>query len=78
MSQTKRWMESIGYFDEDGNVKDDQLIADYITCGINPDQIGYISANRWQEMSEKLAQYGIIDRVPSLTDSLDSSLWLVA
>ena len=30
MSQTKRWLESIGYFDEDGNVKDDQLIADYI------------------------------------------------
>jgi hypothetical protein len=29
MSQTKRWLESIGYFDEDGNVKDDQLIADY-------------------------------------------------
>lgn len=30
MSQTKRWLESIGYFDEDGNVKDDQLTADYI------------------------------------------------
>ena len=29
MSQTKRWLESIGYFDEDGNVKDDQLIAEY-------------------------------------------------
>ena len=30
MSQTKRWLESIGYFDEDGNVKDNQYIADYM------------------------------------------------
>jgi len=66
------------YHNLDYQTKSLQLIADYLTCGINPDQIGYISANRWQEMSEKLAQYGIIDRVPSLTDSLDSSLWLVA
>ncbi|MGL4502751.1 MAG: ABC transporter substrate-binding protein, partial [Planktothrix sp.] len=55
-----------------------QLIADYITHGINPDQIGYISANRWQKMSEKLAQYGIIEQVPTLTNSLDSNLWSVA
>lgn len=55
-----------------------KLIADYITHGINPEQIGTISASRWQKMSEKLAKYGIIEQVPTLTDSLDSNLWLVA
>ncbi|CAD5963206.1 hypothetical protein PCC9214_03324 [Planktothrix tepida] len=28
-------------------------------------------------MSEKLAQYGIIDSVPQLLDSLDSTFWSV-
>lgn len=55
-----------------------QLIADYLTHGINPDQMGYISANRWQKMSEKLAKYGIIESVPQLPDSLDSTFWSVA
>jgi ABC-type nitrate/sulfonate/bicarbonate transport system substrate-binding protein len=66
------------YYNLDDQTKSLQLISDYITWGINPDQIGTISANRWQKMSEKLAQYGIIDQVPLLTDSLDSNLWLVA
>ncbi|VXD21506.1 conserved hypothetical protein [Planktothrix serta PCC 8927] len=50
-----------------------KLISDYITFGINPEQIGSISANRWQEMSEKFAQYGMIESAPQLADSLDST-----
>lgn len=66
------------YDNLDYQTKSLQLISDYITWGINPDQIGTISANRWQKMSEKLAQYGIIEQVPPLTNSLDSNLWSVA
>lgn len=55
-----------------------KLISDYLTHGINPEQMGYISESRWQEMSEKLAKYGIIESVPQLPDSLDSTFWSVA
>lgn len=44
MSQTKRWLESIGYFDEDGNVKDDQLIADYIDWQYHEQQEAILSS----------------------------------
>ena len=44
MSQTKRWLESIGYFDEDGNVKDDQLIADYADWQYHEQQEAILSS----------------------------------
>ncbi len=55
-----------------------QLIADYIQLEGNPDKMGLISPQRWQTMSEKLAQYGMIESVPDLSDSLDSQLWSIA
>lgn len=55
-----------------------QLIADYIQLQGNPDKIGLISPQRWQTMSEKFAQYGMIESVPDLSDSLDSELWPIA
>lgn len=66
------------YHNLDYQIRSLELISDYITWGINPDQMGFIAANRWQEMSEKLAQYGIIDSVPQLSDSLDSTFGSVA
>lgn len=55
-----------------------KLISDYIQSDGNLEEIGLISAKRWQNMSEKLAQYGMIETVPPLSDSLASELWSIA
>jgi hypothetical protein len=53
MSQTKRWLESIGYFDEDGNVKDDQLIADYIDWQYHEQQEAILSSEPSGDLDNK-------------------------
>ena len=53
MSQTKRWLESIGYFDEDGNVKDDQLIADYIDWQYHQEKESILSSEPSVDLENK-------------------------
>ncbi|MCU0524102.1 MAG: ABC transporter substrate-binding protein [Elainella sp. Prado103] len=55
-----------------------QLVGEYVLRGINPDQMGMILPEQWQQTADLMAQYGIIAQAPSGADSLDLSLWTPA
>lgn len=52
-----------------------QLISEYVLRGIDAAQIGTISAERWQQTADLMAEYDIIATAPDAEISLDLSLW---
>jgi ABC-type nitrate/sulfonate/bicarbonate transport system substrate-binding protein len=52
-----------------------ELVSEYVMRGINANQLGTISTEQWQQTTNLMAQYGIIDRAPDPKTSLDLSLW---
>ena len=52
-----------------------ELVGQYVMRGIRPVEIGRILPEQWQQTANLMAQYGIIDSIPSPEDSLDLSLW---
>ncbi|MEB3279033.1 MAG: ABC transporter substrate-binding protein [Lyngbya sp.] len=55
-----------------------ELISEYITLGESLDEpLGLISTERWRTMSERLVKYNIIKTAPTLSDSIDLTLWSV-
>lgn len=55
-----------------------QLVGEYVLRGISPEQIGMIRPEQWQQTTDLMAQYGIIEQAPTVEDSLDLSLWPVS
>jgi ABC-type nitrate/sulfonate/bicarbonate transport system substrate-binding protein len=52
-----------------------ELIADYIRLNVGSDGIGVIDPATWTEASELMANYGIIDALPSSEASLATGFW---
>ncbi len=66
------------YNNLDYQIQSLELISEYITLGERLNQpLGLISAERWQSMAERLVQFNIIKSAPTLSDSVDLTLWSV-
>lgn len=63
------------YTNVDYQQKSLELVKEYILRGIPESQLGTISAAQWQETTDLMTQYGIIDASPTVPASLDLSFW---
>ncbi|QYO63389.1 ABC transporter substrate-binding protein [Leptolyngbya sp. 7M] len=63
------------YTNVDYQQKSLELVGEYVMRGIEPNQIGLIVPEQWQQTTDLMAQYGIIETAPGLESSLDLSLW---
>lgn len=63
------------YFDLEYQIQSLELVKEYVLRGISESQIGTISAERWQEVAARMAEYNIIDSLPDINNSIDLSLW---
>jgi ABC-type nitrate/sulfonate/bicarbonate transport system substrate-binding protein len=52
-----------------------ELVSEYVMRGISANQLGIISTEQWQQSTNLMAQYGIIERALDPQTSLDLSLW---
>lgn len=52
-----------------------QLVSEYVMRGIPAEKLGTIAPEQWQQTTDLMAQYGIIDGAPNLEDSLDLGFW---
>lgn len=53
-----------------------ELVGEYVMRDINPEQLGMIVPDQWQQTTDLMAQYGIIETAPDPQSSLDLSLWM--
>lgn len=52
-----------------------QLVSEYVLRGIEMSQIGTIAPEQWQQTTDLMAKYGIIDQALTTEASLDLSFW---
>jgi hypothetical protein len=53
-----------------------EQVARYMLSGIEPAALGTIEGDRWMQMAQQFAKYGIIERVPDLEKSLATGFWM--